>query len=483
MLHHRVSDRRNGRPRSVLTRFPAVLATAAVMTLAALTAGMSQSAGAPRHSSQKQGATTTTTLAPTTPGTASTPTTTTAVQGLPTTSGTPTPGGDPPGTVVPPTTTPSVSGSGTGTGTGSGTPAPAPVPPGGPGLTGGAPTAQANVAPAPAAKPVVPPGPVPPLSSIPSDCSADVSVPLGLYLDSLPPGATFSSSPSACYLINDGLKIVQPLSIIGGTFRDDSITRDTTGWETIKPIIKILDTTGVTLSDLLIEGANTPGSFHSKLVTEAGIKVISSSDVTLTNITTVNTFGDGLELTGDLVHHNGTPVSGLVVDNFTTINAGRQGVTLADVYGATMTGVHVLSPADAGFDFESDEARIGSGDVSISDCTYQHGVNLTEYFTGPVTLTNCTGATNVALVSLSMQPITFVGGQLACQDWNPHTCIRQKGGNLTFSHTTIVRRNPDRTFKEGAWSVVDGGQLTFVDTSIQGSFGWRDASSSVTFAS
>ncbi len=51
---------------------------------------------------------------------------------------------------------------------------------------------------------------------------------------------------------------------------------------------------------------------------------------------------------------------------------------------------------------------------------------------------------------------------------------------VPFSHTAILRRKPDKTFHEPVWSVLDGGQLTFADTSIMGSFGWRDASSTVT---
>ena len=239
-----------------------------------------------------------------------------------------------------------------------------------------------------------------------------------------------------------------------------------------------------TLTDLLIEGANTAGDYHAHLATGAGVKVISSSNVTLTNITTENTFGDGLELVGDLPNHISTPVSGLVVDGFTTVNSGRHGVTLADVYGATLSGVTIHSPADAGFAFESDEPRMGSGNVAISDCTFDKGIYLVEFLTGPITFTNCTGLSHFQLGNKnsphSQQPVTFVGGELECQDRNPRACVEQRGGNLTFSHSTIVRRQPDKSFHEPMWSVTESGHLSFIATSVMGSFGSSDSTSTVT---
>jgi hypothetical protein len=326
--------------------------------------------------------------------------------------------------------------------------------------------------------------PVPALTSIAADCSTDVSASLGAYLDSLPSGATFTSPSSACYLVNEGLKIIQPLSIVGGTFRNGSTTKTPTGYAGLKPVIKILDTSNVTLTNLLLEGANPTGAYHAQLDTGAGVKVISSANVTLTNITTENTFGDGLELVGDLPNHISTPDTGLVVDGFTTVNAGRQGVTLADVYGATMTDIHIVSPAASGFAFESDEAGMGSGNVAISNCTYVSGIYLVEYLTGPITFTNCSGLSHVQLGLPrgvhSQQPVTFVGGELICQDRNPRPCIDQWGGNLTFSHSAIVRRKPGKSYTEPIWSVNTGGHLAFVATTIMGPFGSNDVTSTVT---
>ncbi len=480
MSYHRGADGQRGgagRPAKAPTRYLLAMGLPVVLAAVILSMTVQGATASPRNDSAKAVPTTTTQ-----PASNPAPTTTTTTQPAPAPASTPGPG-TPPASTASPTTLPAApKPPPTTTGTAGPAPEPAPAVAPGPAPATAPPVAGSNLAPAPAVQPGVPapPTPAPTLSSIPSDCSGDVSATLGAYLDSLPPGATFASPPSACYLVNEGLKIIQPLTIMGGTFRNDSTTRSTTGYGGLKPVIKVYDTTHVTLAGLLIEGANLTGTYHAHLDTGAGVKIISSSDVTLTDITTQNTFGDGLELVGDLTNHIGTPVSGLVVNGFSSTNAGRQGVTLADVFEATLTNVHIVSPADGAFDFESDEAGMGSGYVAISDCTYGH-VNLAEYFTGPITFTNCTGGGIYLGSPHSMAPITFFDDSLSCQDRAPKACIVQYGGSLTISHTTILRRQPDKRFTEPVWSVHTRGRLAFVATSIVGSFGWQDLTSAVTF--
>jgi hypothetical protein len=319
---------------------------------------------------------------------------------------------------------------------------------------------------------------------IAADCSVDVSAALDAAFAALPDGAIFNAPANACYQVDEGVVITHPMTLNGGLFIDESTTKPTTGYGALHPIIKVFDTTYVTLSNLSVVGANTDGGFHAPLVNEAGVKVLSSSHVTLDNITTTNTFGDGLELVADLVNHIKTPDTNLVVDHFTTTNAGRQGVTVAEVSGARFADVTVTSPADSGFDFESDEAGQGSGNVVVSDCTYDHGVNLVEYLTGPITFTNCNGRSAVALGSLhSTQPVSFVGGSLQCRDRDPQACISVKGGVLSFSRVAITRANVGVNMTEPGWSVVSGGHLSLVRSPVAGPQGTKDSSSTVTLLS
>ncbi len=74
------------------------------------------------------------------------------------------------------------------------------------------------------ATPVPPPtGPtVSPPQSVVANCSVDVSKPLRKWLKSLPAGQTVVPPANACYLVNEGLKLVDPknLTIYGATFMD-----------------------------------------------------------------------------------------------------------------------------------------------------------------------------------------------------------------------------------------------------------------------
>jgi hypothetical protein len=334
----------------------------------------------------------------------------------------------------------------------------------------------------PAATPAAPAAPVVPvLSSIASNCTTDVSAPLTAYLAALPSGATFDAPPGACYLVDEGVIVSHPLTIVGGTYRDQSTTRPTTGYQVLHPVIRIIDTSDVTLSHLSVFGADTTGLYREQLSTEAGVKVVSSSHVTLDDITVSDTFGDGLELVADLTHHITTPDTDLVVDGYTTDHTGRQGITFAEVSGATLTDVHVSSPWFDGFDFESDIPGMGSGNVRISDCTYDHSANLVEYLTGPITITDCAGSSAVALGSQhSDQPVRFVGGSVQCGGRDPQACITQRGGSLEFSHVTFTRRQPNVRMTELAWSVEDGGHLTLAGSPVPGPSGRSDSHSTGT---
>jgi hypothetical protein len=310
-----------------------------------------------------------------------------------------------------------------------------------------------------------------------------VSASLTARLDALPSGAVFHSPAGACYLVDQGLEITHPLTMIGGTLEDDSTPTSPKRSNSFKPILEIVDTSHVTITDLTIEGANVTGGYHPAFVSGAGIKVLSSSEVTLDNITVSNTFGDGLELMADLGQRIATPDTYLVVNGYTTTNAGRQGMTFAEVDHATLDNIHIVHPADAGFDFESDEPGLGSGNVAVTNCTYDHGVNVIERLTGPLAFTDCSGAWSLNILDrVSDQLVTFTGGSLKCQVRSPQPCVHQRGGMVTLSHMALTRIATNEVMTEPAWKVTDGGHLSLLDTTVAGPRGIQDATSAVTIS-
>ncbi len=304
------------------------------------------------------------------------------------------------------------------------------------------------------------------------------------YINSLPAGSVFQSSTTACYLVPDGILLSKPITIIGGTFYDPLVERLTNvrPYGALHPIIFIKNTSHVTLSGVSVLGANTNGGYHADLVGEAGVKIMSSSDLVLTGVSAKNTFGDGLELVADFTDHINTPVNRLSVDGFTTIDAGRQGITVAELTNSTLNNLNVISPADSGIDFESDLPYQGSGNVAITNCVNEAGFNMVEYYTGPITVTNCTGFHHVTLrTDQKITPITFVGGTLTCKRAVPQPCIDVTGGSLTFTGVTIARMPGVIKISTPVWSVERAGTLRFDRSPIETGFGTVIDTASVNF--
>ena len=340
--------------------------------------------------------------------------------------------------------------------------------------TPSAPSSTAPTSTAPTTSTTTVPGP----ASFDTTCSQPATPNLQTYLDSLPDGSVFRSSTTACYLVPLGIVLTHPITIVGGTFYDTTDTR-TAGTldNSLKPIILIKGTSRVSLSGVTAMGTNIGGDFAHRLVGQAGIKIMSSNNVTLTDVTAKNTYGDGLELVANFGNPVDTPVTGLSVEGFTTINAGRQGVTLAEVSSSVLNHVNVINPADAGFDFESDLAGVGSDNVTISNCTDTAGFRLNEFFSGPINITGCTGFHHVSLISpTSNAPITFTGGTLLCKRAIIQPCIDQNGGSLTFVGVTIDRMPGVDKITELTWSVYNSGALSFIRSPITTPTGTIDAS-------
>ncbi len=90
------------------------------------------------------------------------------------------------------------------------------------------------------------------------------------------------------------------------------------------PVIRIKDTTGVTIENVRLEGANAAGGYHHMLVGQAGFDLLSSSHVSIVNVSVSNTFGDGLTAWTNWGKSR-APTSELYVNGLTVTNAGRKG--------------------------------------------------------------------------------------------------------------------------------------------------------------
>ena len=285
--------------------------------------------------------------------------------------------------------------------------------------------------------------------------------------------------------MDEGVDVDHPLGIVGGTFVDDAsvVPARVPGHEapSLHPIILVKLTSDVTIEDVHLVGANAVGGYHPALVGQSGIDVRSSSEVTISDVTTLDTFGDGLTLANAA---GGGKDRNITVDGLTITRSGRQGVTPAFVDGATFSHVDIVSQADSAWDFESDLPQMGTGNITISDSTWRGRINVIEGLTGPLTFDHDTSSGSFLLDdATSRQPVTVTDSTMllpADDVGTPCAGIVLHGGTLTFSHD-VLGREPSRKAPTGAaWYVDQLGNLSFVHTSVIAPLGTSSGGAVVT---
>jgi hypothetical protein len=300
------------------------------------------------------------------------------------------------------------------------------------------------------------------------------------------PAAAIAATPaggkwqgSGCYTTN-GITVTKPITISGGTF-NDPLTAVPKGQRILPPIIDVKDTHGVTIKNVVLKGSDPSGSFSQKtiaLVNNAGIEVQSSDSVTLTNVTTSHTYGDGLELWTDYPT-SGLPVTNLTVNGYNVLSSGRFAISPSFVKHATFNDVHAKA-----LDFESDTAHTGSGYVTVTNSTVSKLISIPEYLTGPITFDHVTGSAQVYFMTTgNTWPVTISDSTLALPATDPgfpHAAIYDSGGVLTLSHDVFTRQPSPKPPTGRGWSATNGARLTFIGSVVPGPSGGHDPTSTVT---
>jgi len=338
---------------------------------------------------------------------------------------------------------------------------PAPVPTT---TTTAAPTATRSTSPTPSTSTTTTTTTAPPLSSIAADCSVDVSAQLTAYLAALPSGSVFTSPAGACYQVDEGITISHPLTINGGTWKDmtDTGTGPNQGY---RPIIALREADNSALENLTVEGVNTTRGFKGGRVGEAGVKVYSSSHVTITNVTATDTFGDGLEMVADsgrnwkLGGPVKTPDSDIRVDGFTSMLSGRCGMTPAEVVDSTFDHIYLYQSATRSIDFESDIAGQGAGSDHFNNVVASHGINMVETLKGPITFDHTAMTGRFFLTESQGQAVTYENGSFLCERRAPGSCVEVKVGALTVTNTTLSYLAGHQPVTEVGYQADPGAQV------------------------
>jgi hypothetical protein len=352
------------------------------------------------------------------------------------------------------------------------------------------------------------PPPVMPPASIPSNCTADVSQPLQEWLQSLPVDTTVSVAPSACYLVDEGLTLngAQGLTISGGTWKDARTPVVGSSPTEMTPVFWLVGGSGVTLENLTITGVN-PGGYVASGAFAAGIRSDGVIGLNVNNVAVDDVYGDGVELAplraaGDISNVIVNPSENVSITKVSIVGAGRQGITLASVTGATISSVSLKHIGLTVFDFEADQWNEGALNVTINGCTVgggngglffaNAGLSGGASHTGNIMVENCTMETADAGDAVLEQtpqleprprgPITFVNDSLQCGSSIYVACVMATDANMAIDNSTLVM--PQGTVHEDVYRAAEGSVLGFSTDAVSGygQQGTADSSSSVTIA-
>lgn len=200
----------------------------------------------------------------------------------------------------------------------------------------------------------------------------------------------------------------------------------------LKPIIEVKDTTDVIIENTTLTGANSKGGYHSTLVGQAGVDIRSSSNVTVSNVDTTNTYGDGLTVFISGTKPQVVPTD-IHVDKMTITQPGRDCVSPAAVTDSTFASITCAGTIpDSALDFESDIPGVGDNNLTFTNLVAKGGINIIE----PVgTVSFATTSTTGKFKLDSIGANVSYQGSFLCARRAPGACVAVDNGTLDLNAT------------------------------------------------
>jgi hypothetical protein len=348
------------------------------------------------------------------------------------------------------------------------------------------------------------PSTVSPPPKLPADCSKDVAHGMQRWLASLPPDTTVVAPPGACYLIDTGLivRAAQGLTIDGGIWEDETVPVTGASPEEMEAAWWFQGGSNITLENLTITGSS-PGGYVPAGAFGGGIRSDGVIGLTVTGVNVDNVWGDGLELAPLRASNDNSsvilnPSENVFVSGLRVNGAGRQGVSLASVSGADLTGVRLNRVGIDFFDVEADQWDEGARNVTINGCRtggvgelFFANAGMSSY-TSNITVENCTmeqsTAGDAVLVEGTAQeqnprgPFTFLNDTLRCGSSIYVACIQSTDAKITVANSQVLV--PGGTVHEAVFDATKSTGLNFAGDSVSGygTPGTTDRSSVVSIA-
>jgi hypothetical protein len=226
---------------------------------------------------------------------------------------------------------------------------------------------------------------------------------------------------------------------------------------------------------------------------------------TVSDVFIDHVYGDGVELAplraaNDLSSTIVRPSENVVLDNVWIDGAGRQGISLASVSGAAMSGLVFLDIGLDVFDLEADQWDEGAQNVAVHGCTVKGevgglffangGAGIGSPWTSNVVVDGCNMLVplagdailidNVSNGGADRGPFTFSDDVLRCGSSVYVSCLEVSNGDLIVRNTFVCV--PPGTIHEPVYDATHGSTVTFANDVVTGysTPGTTDGTSSAT---
>jgi hypothetical protein len=188
--------------------------------------------------------------------------------------------------------------------------------------------------------------------AVDSSGATDVSGAMAAFLASVPDGSTIELAAGGRYRMEQTWVIAgrRDLTIVG----NGATVVATTQGDLMRASVRIADSTGITIRDLVVKGANPLAgakdrTYRPEWGGQHGFDVNSSTGVSLIGVSVSDVYGDFVYL-GQ--RDGGAHTDGVLIQGSTFARSGRQGITFTAARNVTVETSSISEPKRSLFDFE-----------------------------------------------------------------------------------------------------------------------------------
>jgi hypothetical protein len=204
----------------------------------------------------------------------------------------------------------------------------------------------------------------------------DVSDQMAAFLASVPDGSTVTLRAGGLYRMEKTFSITRrrDLTIRGNgatvkfTTPGDGSTAADAKSTRARPNVRIIDSSGISISDLHVIGANPLGgladaAYQPGYEAQHGFDVLNSTRVSLIGCSATDTFGDFIYIGGG--YGNLSRSTDVLVRGFTGLRSGRQGITMTEASRIVIENSTLSEIRRSTIDFEPESAAASVDNVTI----------------------------------------------------------------------------------------------------------------------